>query len=237
MVRVRFYSDAEKELRYLRLYVKMCGKSKLTDSALRFLELEDEIAKNELARDYENKDFKSFVNNIKKSWGEIESKYFKRIVEITDYNWNTEEYECVLADNVPGFAVIPEKKVIVIGRKIRKDDVSISLPLESQLYVLAHELFHLHYFEVVRREDLPMEAIKMEMTETIPVIVFFYDSELPKFWPSVSLEKAKGSYNEVQDNFDSALELWNSKKNYIGFLRSFVSKLRSNNSKEHIKKR
>ena len=102
-----------------------------------------------------------------------------------------------------------------------------SLPIESQLYVLAHELFHLHYFEVARKEGLPIEATKIEMVESVPILVFFNDSELQSFWPSIAFEKAKASYKQVEEIYENALKMWNAKKDYVNFLKEFAEKMKN----------
>lgn len=228
MPKIEFILDAEKEITYLKEYIKMCGQNKITLEGLELLKKADEEMIKTLEEEYSKKEFKQLFNSLKKKWENIEKKYFHRIKEITGYEWKLKEYICIITKYVPGFAIMSKGNIIILGNEFRKNDEIKSLSVESQLYVLAHELFHLHYFEVARKEHLPIEATKIEMVESVPILVFFNDSELQSFWPSVAFEKAKASYKQVDELYASALKMWNTKKDYIGFLKEFANSLKKN---------
>ncbi|MEK6889126.1 MAG: hypothetical protein AABW80_03395 [Nanoarchaeota archaeon] len=226
MAKVKFIVDVEKEIFYLKEYIKVCGEDKVTPPGLNLLKKTDEEIIKELNREYSTSQFIEFANNLKRRWKKIEDRYFSRIKEITGYEWELKEYICIITKYIPGFSVISKGNIIILGNEFRKNDEIRSLPIESQLYILAHELFHLHYFEVARKEKLPIEATKIEIVESVPILVFFNDSELQSFWPSVTFEKAKASYKKVEAVYGSASKMWDTKKNYLEFLKEFANSLK-----------
>src|SRR3989344_197547 len=140
MTKIKFIVDAKKEIEYLKEYIKMCGNNKITPLGLELLKKTDKEAIEELKKEYSKKDFEQTFNSLKKNWKNIENKYFDKIKEITGCEWKLKEYFCVMTKYVPGFAVISKGNTIVLGSEFRKNDEIRSLPIESQLYVLAHEL-------------------------------------------------------------------------------------------------
>jgi len=222
--KITFKIDAEMELKYLKKFIDECGNSKIAEDARRLVNLPPKEAISILEENYKKENLEGFKDELAILWKKIEEPYLRRIIELTGYNWRSKEYICYITLNVPGFADVWKKKGVFIGKRY-------PIPTFCKVYVLAHELFHIHHFQIIDKEKLPSSAKEVAINESVPVILFVLDKELNKFWPYITLENSRKSYGEVDKSIDKLIPLWEKRKNFKDFIQKSIIELNLENKK------
>jgi len=215
MTIVKFKTDPEKELEYFDRFVKSCGTSKLKKESLELISLDKKEAIKRLEEGYKKEDFIQFVKDLKKEWKKIEKEYFQKVKESTGLDWQHERYICYVSLNVPGLGDLVDKswdKVIL----------SNILPANIMKYVLAHELFHLHYFYVCKKEKMPIEAASVAINESIPILFMLVNPDIGKLFPEITVDRVRKSYQEVDRIIDKLIDVYKSEKNFIKLINKAI---------------
>lgn len=213
--KIEFKIDADNELAYLKKFAEMCGTSKLKPESLELLKKSSKEAIKIIEIGYQQKDFIEFVKNLKKEWERIGEAYLKKIEELTGFKWQHDQYICYISLNVPGLSDLFDKK-------LDKIILSNILPASTMKYVLAHELFHLHYFYICKKEKMSIEAASTTINEALPLLLMVVNKDLGKLWPDISLERVRNSYPGVNKIIDELVKIYKPNMNFIELINKSI---------------
>ncbi|MDD5191848.1 MAG: hypothetical protein PHH54_04200 [Candidatus Nanoarchaeia archaeon] len=212
---VKFKINTEKELEYLHQFAKVCGTSKIKPEHLGLLSLDKDVAIKAIEEGYKKQEFIEFVKQLKKEWKNIEGEYFQKIKEFTGFDWKYKTYTCYISLSVPGLGDI-------FDGKYNKMILSNILPAKIMKYVLAHELFHLHYFNVCKKGKMSAKAVSTGVNESIPILLMVANPELSKLWSDITLDKVRNSYPEVNRIIDPLLDFYKTEKDFKKLIEKAV---------------
>lgn len=174
------------------------------------------ISKEELKESLSQREISLLVNKdrnveedlvrIKKSWENKESGILNEIRKRTHIEISTKEITCFLNPyNTDGF--YGENKII-LGL--------VDLNTETDLMVIAHELFHIFYWRKVKEMGLSKSNLGEEESWEwclAEVTVFFLQRDLQKLWPDTKIE----IYPETKEVYEKVKDFWESEsfENYL----------------------
>lgn len=209
-----FITSSKKELELIQKHIDHKLESKLNPKALH------PPSKKSLEEHYNSKEFKDFSKEIKEAWKPSEEEYFQIIQQITNHKWNLEKYNCYLTKYITGFADIPSKSDIAISQYLYKDKKFSKLSTSKLIYIISHELFHLHYMEIAR-ENGNMNWLKLKPMELTPIFVLYDNPKTEKFHSTFPLEKALNSY-KLQKSYKALLPKWKKRKSFLDFMNEIT---------------
>lgn len=189
------------------LFVKHCGTSKIKPEQLELLKLNKSEAIKKLDEGYKKSEFIEFINELKKQWKEINGKYFQKIKELTKTPWQFDLYTCYISLTVPGLSD-------VFYKQYNKIILSNIYPSKLMKYVLAHQLFHLHYVYFCKKLLMPKKCASTGVVELIPILFMVVNTNLGKLWPDITLERVRNSYRRVNRIIKGLVEYYKSEKDF-----------------------
>lgn len=142
MTKVHFSFDAKKELEYIRYFEKNFSQLDIP-AGLRAVIDDDRAAARFIEEKYDdaNKDAHEL------GWRKIEDDYFHLVQKITGHAWAHETYTIYLTEFMPGFCDPIHSQVQEMTARQNYSDV-------ERNYIIAHELFHSHYFDIAEKIGL-----------------------------------------------------------------------------------
>lgn len=173
MPTIEFFSDFEKDLDYIKksfpllrkkfgeyfnsmmkLYYPECFKKSDMD-ILEYFKLNKEkiIEKMKLPSD-----------KLKENWNKINDDFFNQTEQITKFKWANEKYICHLSSS------------FIWGGYKRPNIVSVFPLKENSVTVLAHELLHLHFLDIL--DKLGIKLDKQKLWNLSEILVTFIISNL-----------------------------------------------------------
>ncbi|MGV8152403.1 MAG: hypothetical protein ACP5OG_04935 [Candidatus Nanoarchaeia archaeon] len=215
MAEIIFKTNAKKELEYLKLFAKFCGTKKIKKEYLELLALKEDNAINIIKQGYKSQEFLDFVKDLKKEWKAIEKRYFNELKKFTKQDLEYNSYKCYLSLSVPGLADL-------FDNKYNKLILSNIYPAKTMKYVLAHELFHLHYFYSCKKMKMPPEAADIGVNESIPILFMLNNPKLSKLWQDITLDRVRNSYAEVNRIIDPLIKYYESEKNFKKLIQKAI---------------
>ncbi len=140
---------------------------------------------------------------LEAKWDKIDNVFWKRVSEITGFQWKHRKYSCFVNDVTVGHYLVP-------------NEIRIS---EHNVYPIAEELFHLHYWDIFKevfnsKEKYPFTNEKSWLlSEIIVEYVLLEDPILSKFW------KVKRNYDFIEKNRRILNPIWKNRKDFPSFLK------------------
>lgn len=156
---------------------------------------------------------------IEKNWNEINDLFFSEIERITESKWKYKSYKChvccVWAGRYNNY-----KNEITVFAFFGKSDY---------LAIIAEELFHLHFWEIMKKLKIEMkdkdwrnfkDNLYWQFSECMPCLIFSYSD--------IKLKLKFGKYPEwkhVRKLFKKIRPIWENRKNFMDFLRNALKVL------------
>lgn len=144
---------------------------------------------------------------IEEIWNPLNDLFFGNLKKITGFKFPFDEVIVYITDVVRGMYT-PENKVFINPMK------------NMASYVMAEELFHLHYWNIFRKVikdvEIPWKINKevWEISETIPEFILTDDKFNPFGWG----KDLHRNYPFIKRWKDKLLPIWKSKKDFQGFM-------------------
>lgn len=219
MPKVHFVIDPKKEYEYHKLFLETDAWNDL--SLFQFQSIKDEARViKKIERFWDDKD-KQIIGQVEAEWRPIEDSYFKLLEEITDQKCSYQIYNVfflVFIVNTLGFSNPFENdgSEIVLG-------IGASGAAIDSKFIIAHELFHTHYYYVVSKLGLE-KAINTTLIEGTADLALFY-SEMKDSLPESKIDQCTQTYQEVRDNWKILHSNWEKRKSFEDYLRNSINDL------------
>lgn len=140
---------------------------------------------------------------VEKQWNKINDIYFKRIEEITGFNWEIQTYKCFFSSSY------------VIGGGYKRPNLIFIFPLSKDIdpvILIAHELFHLHFLNIVDKMGLKLNEKDLWDLSEVVVDVVLSDLDIQGLnYKHMIYPQHKNLYNELK-------LLWERRKNFKEFM-------------------
>jgi len=218
MKKVNFIIDPNKEYKYHKLFEKIPQFN--TMSLFAFVPIKD---KKRIIRKinnfWDNKD-KKLITGIEKKWREIEKGYFDLVSKITEEDWLYNEYNAY---------ILAFSTIIGFSNPFNLKSKEIALTISSIInpkFLVAHELFHSHYYYVIEKYGMTNKANKTLFTEGVAALVLT-ETKMKSLFPETNFESSISSYPQVRTNWNRFKELWNKRKSFKGFIIEAVKKTKA----------
>ena len=209
MPKLNFLIDPDKEYEYHRLFLSHRGLARLSLFNHSSIEDKERIIR-KINSFWDNQD-REVINEIEKHWQTIETQYFNLVEKITGVPWVYQNYSAFFLafSLVAGFSnpfnLKSSEIVLTTGAAI------------NPKFIVAHELFHSHYYYVVDKLGLTEKANKTLFTEGIAGLALF-KTEMRELFPDTDTEKSISSYSEVRQNWEKLETLWGERTSFKDFL-------------------
>jgi len=148
---------------------------------------------------------------LERGWRGLDKMFWKEIERITGFDWRYEKYECYVNNVAVGHYLIPN--IIRVS--------------EKNPYVIAEELFHLHYWDIWKkifkiRKKYPMKLTfgkekwsVWHISETVVEFVLVDNPNLRSFFKNIRREE---SYPWLPKLRKQLFPLWKNRKDFIDFI-------------------
>lgn len=215
--KVKFVFDAEKELEAIKIFVNEFNeKSFLPKDILIFLEKGEDT---KIIEFLNNSYKKEILNKFEKEWLGIEKEYFKAIEKVTGYYWSHKEYIVFVTYLIKGFCNPIDSNI---------DYVFVAQDLDSSgiNYVIAHELFHSHYFNIVENTDDSLFYTEYNENTAIFCLLF---TEVKKLFPGFDEDIIKSCINShpgAAKYFDQMFDVWEKRIDFKDYLERVVKEVK-----------
>ncbi len=214
--KVRFEFNANEEYEYIKFFEKYFGQINLPKNLRKVWQSKKE-AVNFIKQRYNKKKKEEF----EKSWGKIEEEYFSKIEKITGYKWQHKKYKVFLSNYIPGFCNPFDVNTdeVVCCQKYKRIERN---------YIIAHELFHSHYFRIVSKKK-NNNFFKTELNENCDILALCFteiknllikpkDEWIIKFFIK--------SHPSAEKYFKKLLPIWEKRKNFDDYLKKSLTVLK-----------
>ncbi|GEM_PF-4799190 len=216
MPKVTFEFNAKKEYDFINFFEKNLYKLNLPKNLRsnwknkkEAIKLIEAVYKKERKKEYEN------------NWKPIEKDYFDLVEKITNHKWLHKNYRVVITKYMLGFANpfdINTNKVTCRQnyKKIERN------------YIIAHELFHLHYHKIISKKNNPA-LFNSELNENCVILTLCF-SEIKNLLVEPKnewiIKEWINSHPDAAKYFKKLLPLWKNRKNFDDYLKKSLSVLK-----------
>jgi len=156
---------------------------------------------------------------IEKAWMPINNIFFSEIERITENKWKYKNYECHVCCVWGGWYDEYRNKIAVFAFFNKAD----------YLAVIAEELLHLHFWEIMKKLKIEMkdkdwrnfkDNFYWQFSECMPCLIFSHSD--------IKIKLKFGKYPEwkhVRKLFKKIKPIWENRKNFMDFLRKALKVL------------
>ena len=216
--KVEFVFDIEKELDYINLFKNELKSSRLSVEDNFLLENDLPTFKKRIEDKYKEEDKKEIENN----WKEIEEQYFKRIENVTGHKWLHQEYKVILVDSKFGLCnpFKPTTNEVAVSFNFSKREIN---------YIIAHEIFHSHYFQIVDSKS-EGKLFSTELNENCNILALLF-SEVKNLFPFADdafIKSCIKSHKKAEGYFPELLSIWENRKDFDDYLKNSLNIFKNN---------
>jgi hypothetical protein len=153
---------------------------------------------------------------IEKNWSKINNIFFSEIERITENKWKYKNYKCHICAVCAGEYTIYKNSISVFAFFNKAD----------YLAVVAEELLHLHFWEIIKKLKIKMrykdwknfkENFYWQLSECIPCLIFSHSN--------IKLKLKFGKYpgwKHIRKLFKKIKPLWEDRKSFRDFLLNSI---------------
>jgi hypothetical protein len=217
MPKVTFLIDPDKEYEYHQLFQKVPEFNRMSIFAYTPIDDKPRIIK-KIQNFWDDED-RAAIKKIEDEWRIIEKDYFELIREITGVEWLYDEYFAYFLafSTVIGFSNPFNLK--------SQEIIMTPAAAINPKFIVAHELFHSHYFYVVDKLGMTGIANKTLFTEGVAALVLF-KTKMKELFPNTDFQSSINSYPQVAKEWDKLVNLWEKRKNFKDFLIEITNQLK-----------
>jgi hypothetical protein len=145
---------------------------------------------------------------IAKKWRVINKEYFDWVSKITGHKWTKNKYKCYVSSSY------------IAGGGYQKPDMVFVFPFRKDVdsnIIIAHELFHLHFFDVVNEIGFDIDEKKLWDISEVVVVLVLSEIKIKNFVYKPMI------YPQHKDLYKELKLLWKKRKSFGEFLISAVN--------------
>lgn len=205
--KVCFVFDSEKEVQYIGI-LKGFGAKPLASEDQRLFDTNLSEFKKNIEKLYRDE----VKRKIEADWGIIEGKYFSLVEKVTGHQWLHRKYTVILTSTMLGLCNPSNPETNEVA-------VSFNFPNIVINYIIAHEIFHSHYFQIVNKMGSD-KLFSTELNENCAVFALLF-TEIKKLFPfadDTMIESCIKSHENAAKYFNELHSLWNRKKDFDDYL-------------------
>lgn len=207
--KTNFIFDPRKELEAMKVFVNEFNHDSFLPDKIKSL-LANKNDK-QIIRILEKSYREGHIQRLENSWKKIEKPYFELVEKITGHKWIHKKYNIVLTKYIFGFCnpFTPETNYVFV----RQNTTGI-----SKNYIIAHELFHSHYFKIIKNKNNDLWTTEYNENCAILALLFTEIKKLFPYFDEEVIQSCINSHPSAARHFKSLLIAWKSRENFDSYL-------------------